>query len=184
MLLKIFATAALTLTLFCFRLLATEPAPGEKDVPYKRISVGEYQNFIGNWDDKKDPVLCALIRSAREYSAVFHPAPVMRLRKPFAPDEELFDKELIILIAKVMTAPADTDKAFADATVTETGDTLMIHYRFIDAKSDATYTVKNFLALRIPKRDYKRVLFLENGKQAGELKPSEGGWCNIKLEVQ
>ncbi len=179
---KIFTTAFLTVTLFCYRSMATEPTPGENAVPNQRISVHEYQNFIGNWDDKVNPVLCALIKSPEQYNSVFHAAAVMHGKKPYAPDLELYAKEQIILVAKVMTAPADMDKAFADVRVTETGDTLMIHYRMNDAKSDATYTVKNFLALRIPKKDYKRVVFLEGEKQVAELKPSKGTWCNIKLE--
>ncbi len=161
-------------------LPANEPAAGEKPVQFQRISSGVYQNFVKNWDDKKDPALCALIRSAEEYSAVFHPAPVMRGNKPFAPDKEIYDKEQIIVVAKVMIAPADMDGAFADVKVLESGDTLVVSYKMSEAKSDATYTVKNFLALRIPKKDYKRVLFMEGGKQVGELKPSEGAWCNIK----
>ncbi|MEI6536004.1 MAG: hypothetical protein WCN98_11725 [Verrucomicrobiaceae bacterium] len=175
---------SVTVTLFCFQLLATEPVPSEKAVPNQRISVHEYQNFIGNWYDKTNPVLCALIQSPKQYSSVFHAAAVMRGKKPYAPANELFDKEQIVLIAKVMTAPVDMDKSFADVTVSETGDTLMVSYRLNDAKSGATHSVKNFLSLRIHKKNYKRVLFQESGTQVAELQPSDGVWCNIKLEVQ
>lgn len=177
-------SASLMVALIAFRTLANDPTPSEKVVPHQRIPVGEYQNFIGNWDEKNDPVLCALIHSSEQYGAVFQAAAVMHGKKAYAPDKELYDKEQIILVAKVMTAPADMDNAFEDVAVVDLGDTLKVSYKMSDAKSGATFTVKNFMALRIPKKGYKRVLFFEAGKQVADLKPSEGTWCNVKNEAR
>ena len=40
----------------------------------------------------------------------------------------------------------------------------------------ASFSVKDYLALRILKLEYKRVVFFENGKRVAELMPSDGKW--------
>jgi len=146
----------------------------ERDVTYKRMSVGDYQNFLKNWDDKKHVVLYALIQTSARYDALFHPAPVMGARRPFAPDAEVYAKEQILVVARVMVAPENMDKVFEVERITEKGQELALYYHFNEPKTKATFSVKNYLAVRIPKRDYKKVIFVENGKQIGELDITKG----------
>lgn len=148
----------------------------EKPVSYEEIAANTYQNFIKNWDDKKHPVLVALIRTPAQYAALFHPAAVMGNKRPFAPEPELYAKERILVVARVTTASEDTDKVFHVERVIQKGQELSVYYGFIEPKSNATYSVKSYLALRIPKRPCKKVVFFENGKEVGRLNTAQGQW--------
>jgi len=145
-------------------------------VPYQVVGVDEYQNFLVNWDQEKYPRLCAVIRTPEEYAKLFHPAAVQRSRKRFAPPAEVFDKEQVLVVACVMPAPKDLQAVFEVERVEAEGGQLQVHYRKSDEKSDATFEVKNFLALRIPRGDYAMISFFENQKQVGTLKVAEGQW--------
>jgi hypothetical protein len=148
----------------------------EQAVAYKRMSVGDYQNFLKNWDEKKHAVLYALLQTPAQYDALFHPAPVMGNKRRFAPEAKLYAEEQILVVARVMAAPGNMDKVFEVERVTETNQELVLHYRFNEPRTNATSSVKNYLAIRIPRRDYKRVVFVENGKQVGELNTAKGQW--------
>lgn len=162
------ALVILMLTLACTPVMGADPKPAELAVPFQRIAVGEYQNFLGNWDKKTVPFLCAVIQTPAQYSALFHPAATMRNKRPFAPDAQFYEKEQIVLVARVMPAPRNMDETFAVESVSATGEELVVKYRFAGPPADATFTVKNFLALRIPRHSYRKVTFIENGKKVGE----------------
>lgn len=152
-----------------------------KEIKYSRIATGEYQSFVGNWDEQKDPVLYAVLQSPEQFAAVLHPAPTNPQKKPFAPPAELFQKEQILLVSRVMPAPENLDKVFEVQRVIANGQELSLHYQFQAPGKGASYTVKNFLAVRVPKGDYTRVSFIENGKKIGELRPTEGVWSVPKF---
>lgn len=156
---------------------ATAP-PAEKAVEYARIGSGEYQNFVVNWDEEKHPLLYALLDTPDRYAKVFHSAAVMGVTKPYAPGPALFAKEMILVAARVMQAPKseDADKSFEVERVVQTGQDLAVHYRFKNDGEKASHSIKNSLVLRIPKREYKRVFFVENGKQVGVLNTAQGQW--------
>jgi hypothetical protein len=159
-------------------ILAAPPAPAapQHAVAYRRIGVSEYQNFLVNWDEKKQGVLYALVQTPAHYAALFHPAGVNFSRKAFAPDPKQFEKEQILVAGRVMAAPGDMDKVFDVEGITDSGDQLTIRYRFHDPRSKASSTVKNYLAVWIPKRPYKSIVFVENGKQVGALRVAQGEW--------
>ncbi len=150
--------------------------PEERAVTYKRMGIGDYRNFLKNWDEKKHAVLYALIQTPAQYDALFHPVPLMGAKRPFAPETALYTKEQILLVARVTVAPEDMDRVFEVERVTERDQQLALYYRFNEPKTNATFSVKNYLAVRTPRHDYKKVTFFENGKQVGELKPAEGQW--------
>jgi len=174
------ALLALVTVFACPPSKAADKADGaleERPVEYKRIGVGEYQNFLKNWDETKQPVCFALLQSPAQYGALFAPAPVMGKKRPFAPDKEVFAKEQILVVARVIAMPENLDKVFEVDRLVEKGQTLEFVYRFNAPKTGASFSVKDFLAVRIPKRDYQKVVILENGKPVGELKPAEGLWA-------
>ena len=150
--------------------------PEERAVAYQRMGIGDYQNFLKNWDEKEHATLYALIRTPAQYDALFYPAPVMRDKRPFAPAAEIYAKEQILVVARVMVASENMDQVFGVERVTEKGQELALHYRFHEPKTNATFSVKSYLALRIPGREYRKVTFFENGKRVGELKTAEGQW--------
>lgn len=148
----------------------------EQPVPYKKISMHDYRNFIENWDEQKYPVLYALISTPARYNALFHPAATMNSARPFSPDASLFAGEQILVVARVMLTPGNVDTVFEVDRITERNQELAFHYRYNKQKSDANWQGKIYLAVRIPKHDYKKVLFFENGKQVGELNMAVGQW--------
>jgi hypothetical protein len=157
--------------------LMTGPALAEDHaIAYRRIGVSDYQNFLVNWDDKKQGVLYALIQTPAHYEALFHPAPTNFSTRPFAPGAKMFATEQILVVGRVMAAPGDMNKVFDVEQISETDHQLTFRYRFHDPRSTASYTVKNYLAVWIPKRPYKSISFFENGKLVGELKLSQGQW--------
>lgn len=150
--------------------------PEERAVKYKRMGIGDYRNFLKNWDEKKHAVLYALIQTPGQYDALFHPAPLMGAKRPFAPDAYVYTKEQILVVARVTGAPENMDKVFEVERVIERDQELALHYRFNATRTNATFSVKNYLAVLIPRHDYKKVTFFENGKQVGELNSAEGQW--------
>ena len=154
-----------------------------QEVKFSRIGTGDYQSFVGNWDDQKDPALYAVLQSPEQFAEIFHPAPTNPPKKPFAPPAELFQKEQILLVSRVMPAPEDLDKAFEVQRVTANGQELTLSYKLQPPSKGASYTVKNYLAVRVPKGNYARIVFIENGKKIGELRPTEGVWSVPKFSV-
>jgi hypothetical protein len=149
---------------------------GAQAVTYKRIGTGDYQNFLANWDEKKHPVLFALIQNPAQYAALFHPAPVMGGKRPFAPAADIYQTEQILVVARVMLAPESMEKSFEVEQITENGQELTFTYRFLEAQSKATYSVKNFLAVSIPGKKYKKINIVENGNRIGVLDMDKGQW--------
>lgn len=162
--------------------MATEPK--ERALAHTRIEVGEYQNFLKNWDDKKHAVLCALIQTPAHYEALFHPAPVMGAKRPFAPDAALYINEQILLVARVMPASENMDRVFEVERISVVEQQLALHYRFNEPQTNATFLVKHYLAVRIPRHDYEKVIFVENGEKVGELNTGEGQWCVPAFPLQ
>lgn len=149
-----------------------------KAVQHRTVGAEDFQSFIKNWDDKKQPVLYALIQTPAQWNAIFHPAPIMGENRPFGPDENLFEKDQLLVIARVMFPP-DTDngnKVFRVDKVSANGKELVLRYRYEEPKTSKSYTVKNYVGVWISKRTYQKVLFIENGKRNGVLDISKRQW--------
>lgn len=158
-----------------------DPKPKRQNVTYKRMSLNDYQNFLRNWDEKKHALLYALIQTPAQYDALFAPATLMGNRRPFAPEAAVYTKEQILLVARVMAAPQDMEKSFAIERLSESNQQLEFHYRFNEPKPGASHFVKNYLGVRIPRHDYKKVIFFENGKKVGVLSLAHGQWSVPEL---
>ena len=158
-----------TLLLLISISLAADAAP----VRGERIPSDSFSSFVKNWDETKVPVLCAVIGDQAGWDGVFGAAAFMGSKKPFAPDAATWKQHQILVVSRVMPAPADGgfDKAFAVQSVDDDGKgTLTVRYTFTPAKKN-TSTVKNQMLLKIPRKDYTRVVFIEGGKTVGELGP-------------
>ncbi len=179
---RIFASAALgvivTVTLFSLFVYAggKEANHGERSIPYKIMHMGDYRVFLENWDESSTPVLCAVISKPAHYNDLFHPAPVMYSRRPFSPDESLYSREIILIVGRIVPYPENVDRVFDVDRITEKNQELSLHYRFNEQHSDAKWQGKICLAIRIPKHNYKKVHFFENGRKVGELNPTAGRW--------
>ncbi|MFM7740531.1 MAG: hypothetical protein ACKO9H_14080 [Planctomycetota bacterium] len=79
-------------------------------------------------------------------------------------------------MARQMPAPQKPDSVFEVESLEEQGDQLTLKYRYREPAA-ASYEVRSYLALRIPAKKYSKVVFVENGKAAGELDLSQGEWA-------
>ena len=159
--------------LICACLALTAPAAAIKS---ERVPSDAFSSFVMNWDDAKTPVLCALIRDKAGWDGVFGSAAYPGNKKPFAPADTTWDKEQILVVSRVMPAPSDDnmDKAFSVQSLDDDGKgTLTLRYTFASPRK-ASSTVKSELILKMPRKDYTRVVVIENGKTVGELGP--GAW--------
>jgi hypothetical protein len=149
------------------------PSSTPSPVACHRVAMDQYQCFIKNWDEKQNPVLCAVVRTPADFSALFHPAPVAGTPRPFAPPPEFFTKEQILVVARVLPAQTSPDGGFTFEKLTRQNNELALHYRFQPQSSKATFSVKNFLALRLPQHPYSSVTFYENGRKIKTLKTDQ-----------
>jgi hypothetical protein len=166
----------LTLPLLHSTAAPDTPAQGTA-VRYRTIGTADFQSFIKNWDDKQEPALYALIRTPAEWTAVFHPAPVMGKHKSFAPADAEFEKEQLLVIARVMFPPdGDMAKVFRVEEISVSGEELVFSYKFDEPKAPKSYSIKNYLGVWVPRRAVGKVVFVENGQRVGVLDVSRGQW--------
>lgn len=156
-------------------------------VAFRTIGADEYQSFIGNWDEKKTPVLCAAIRSPAEWEAIFHPAAFglgrNTQKKPFGPDAKIFEKEQLLIVARVITAPDGKEEPMKITGIIATGDELTVNYAFTAPINAASYTIKSFAGAFVPKRDYSKITFIENGNHAATLDLKKGQWSVPEINI-
>jgi hypothetical protein len=74
-----------------------------------------------------------------------------------------------------MPAPTNMESVFEIESLQEKGTMLQLKYRY-KAPKPASYNVRNYVAIRLPAKAYERVIFVENGKQVGELQVGKGQW--------
>lgn len=153
-----------------------DPKQEERPVPYQKMDTHAYHNFLGNWDEKKDPVLYALISTPAQYDTLFHPAAVLGEGSSFYPEKSLYAEGMILVVARTMHHPKNADRVFEVERIIEKNQELAFYYRFDKQEPSAKWQGKIYLAVRVPKQDYKKVLFFENGKQIGELDTVAGQW--------
>lgn len=146
-------------------------------VAFTTIAPDEFANFPVNWDDATTPVFRGLLRTPEEYAAVFHPAPVLGNRKPFAPPPSFFDDGMILVVARVIDAPAAGETPLVVESLTADGEDLVLRYRFVPPAVRGTSTVKQTLALRLARQPVARVRFVENGEPLADLQIAAGEWA-------
>jgi hypothetical protein len=146
-------------------------------VPFSTIPSGAYQTFVKAWNDKEQPVLCALIRSQSEWSYWFQPVPTMagakRSQSAMEPSADYFETRQLLLATRVIQAPDSSERGriFTADKVTMKNGVLRLAYTFKKPVSGATYTVKDFLLVEIPKERYTTgpVQFIENNEKVCEI---------------
>ena len=161
---------AATISLAVLPLRAAEPEG--KPVHYRTFGPGKYQSFVMNWDEQKQPVLYARIQTPLEWKEVLHPAPVMGQHRPFEPDADFYKKEQLLVVSRVVPG-FHPDKALQVESVRATKEDLVLRYRYVAPPATKDAFFKTCLYVAVPQHDYKRVVFIENGKPVGELKAGE-----------
>lgn len=151
-------------------------------IPFQTISSGAYSGTVKNWDNKQQPVLCTLIRSQSEWEYWFQPTQALnsakrklplRSQDALAPKAEYFETRQLLLATRVIQAPDSNERGqvFTPESVIMKNGVLTLRYRFSSPASGATYDVKDFLLVEIPKESYTTgpVRFVENGQNVCDI---------------
>jgi hypothetical protein len=112
------------------------PPPVPVAFPYEVMAPGAFQVFVEPWSPPSAPH-CVAIRSATEWTRAFHPAPVMRGNRPFAPPPGFWRDHIVLVIARAMPM-ADIDDAIRVEEVNEIAGRLQVQLNFRAADSSAT----------------------------------------------
>lgn len=151
---------------------AAEPAAATA-IPLRRDDPDRYQNFVVNWDAERE-LLCAVVSTPADYARLFHPAPVIGGKKPFAPPDDAFTKEQLLVIARVVGG--DGGSVLEIKRVVAKEGAIEVHLDDRPATKPATFTVKQAALAWIPRRDGGRVTFVAKGETIATLDPAGGDW--------
>jgi hypothetical protein len=152
-----------------------ESGKPEGAVSYEREPFATFQNFVGNWDVTKHPVLFAVVRTPEEYDRIFYPAGAMGVTRPYAPEPEFFNGRQILTVCRCLNELDEKD--FAVESIQEVGDELFYRYRFRGQDLGAKGSFKMEFSVYIPRKKYSRVHFIENGKPLQVLDLKSGQWA-------
>jgi hypothetical protein len=157
---------------------AADPSPDTADaeptvVPIRRDDPAGYQNFVVNWDAGTE-VLCAVVRTPADYARLFHPAPVIGGKKPFAPPDAAFEKEHLVVIARVVGG--DGGSSLAIERVVEKEGSLVVHGRFKPSTAQSSFSIKQAALAWIPAREPGQMTFIENDTTLATLDAGKDAW--------
>lgn len=164
-----------------FPTLAADPddlPPGARKIPHRRDDPDRYQNFVVNWDAGTD-LLCAVVSTPADYARLFHPAPVIGGKKPFAPPDDAFTKEHLLVVARVVGGNGGS--VLEIKRVVEKDGDLEIHLDDRPSTAPATFTVKQAALAWIPRRDAGQMTFFAKGEAIATLDPAAGTWISPAL---
>ena len=155
-----------------------DPPPDTADaeptlIPIRRDDPDRYQNFVINWDAGTE-VLCAVVRTPADYARLFHPAPVIGGKKPFAPPDAAFEKEHLLVIARVVGG--DGGSSLVIERIVEKKGSLVVHGRFEPSTAQSSFSIKQAALAWIPVREPGPVTFIENGTTIATLDTGKDAW--------
>jgi len=155
-----------------------DPSPDTADaeptlIPIRRDDPGRYQSFVVNWDAGTE-VLCAVVRTPADYARLFHPAPVIGGKKPLAPPEAAFEKEHLLVIARVVGG--DGGSSLAIERVVEKEGSLEVYGRFQPSTAQSSFSIKQAALAWIPAREPGPVTFIENDTTIATLDTGKDAW--------
>jgi len=151
-----------------------EGGKAEGSVSYERQPFAAYQNFVGNWEVTKHPVLYAVTRTQAEYDKIHFAAGVMGAKRPYGPPDGFFERRQILTVCRCLNEL--DEKEFAVESIQEAGDELFYRYRFRGQDLGAEGSFKMEFSVYIPRKKYARVHFIENGKPLGILNLAANQW--------
>jgi hypothetical protein len=103
-----------------------------------------------------------------------HPAAAMGPHAPFAPAPEFWRDHAVLLAAHVVPA-GQISKMFQIVSVTASGGAMELDYRFQPPPA-ASFRIKAWLGVAVPRKPANRVVFRENGLPICTLDPARGRW--------
>jgi len=144
-------------------------------LPFTRLEPASYAVFVANWVPDQAP-LCAVITNADQWAQILHPAPTMRQHAPFAPAPDFWRDHSVLLAARV-TSAGPVKEMFRSVGVTATRGATEFGYS-IQPPPAASYRIKAWLGISLPRKPNGRVVFRENGLPICTLYPARGLWLS------
>jgi hypothetical protein len=142
-------------------------------VAFTRLDPVSYAVFVANWVPTEAP-LCAVINDPDNWARLMHPAAAMGPHAPFAPAPEFWRDHAVLLAARVVPA-GPISEMFHGVSVTASGGAMELDYRFQPPPA-ASYRIKAWLGVAVPRKPASRVVFRENGLPICTLDPARGRW--------
>ena len=152
-----------------------QPDATSLPVRHEREGHFPYLNFVANWDDSVSSAQYACLRSKAEYDRIYHPAGVMFADKPYGPPDSFFSDRQMLVVCR--TSPGDSrGSLFTLQDVREAEGEITVTYAYA-GRTDLTGGLKDTLNVYVPKKDYARVRFVENGRLVQVLDLRGGQWA-------
>lgn len=130
---------------------AGEVARKGEPIPYHVFPTGDISSFVKNWEDESMPYY-AIIGNIYEWRSVFSPAATMGGNKQFEPDPKIFDKEALLLVARVSDAPPQGHKTLFVKSFELVDGEAILSYGFFPPAGNASHKVKNTMLVAIPSK--------------------------------
>lgn len=146
-----------------------------RPVPHEREGHFPYLNFVANWEHSVSSAQYACLRTKAEYDRIYHPAGVMFADKPYGPPESFFSDRQMLVVCRI--SPGDSrGTLFTLRDVRAAEGEITVTYDYA-GRTDLTGGQKDTLNVYVPKRDYARVRFVENGRLVQVLDLRAGQWA-------
>jgi hypothetical protein len=166
----------LPIALFCAGLWSSAVFAGPS---VQQLDPGDYQVFVTKWSPNDKP-LCAAIETPEQWSAILHPAAVMRSSKAFAPPAGFWKDHAVVLLARIVNGGGDTKTIFHLDSVKTTPDAIVLDEHFTPTPA-ASYQMNWYLAIAVDKPLAAHIHFVENGAIACTLDHAAGQWTQPTL---
>ncbi|MEI6715480.1 MAG: hypothetical protein WCO60_17110 [Verrucomicrobiota bacterium] len=167
----------------------------EKRVPYKRLPLHEYHEF-GKWGQSGNSRF-GLAQTLEQYGGLYYPVYLIFDNSPVKPSASLFEDQQILAVGRITYFNQSLlshfyralfgesfESYFQVEDLIENNEELKLYYIYTGSSSEPnrkdTGAIKNELKLQIPKKNYRRILFFENGQEVARLKIAEGEWSTEK----
>ncbi len=133
--------------------LAVAPAPAGDVIPFRVVPADSYASFVKNWGNDEEPYY-AVIRTPEQWDGAFAPAAVMGNERPFTPPPAFFEREQMLVVARVVPSGGE-GSSLAAKSLQRTGDGQEFVYTYTPpqpaAGGEAPYLKKDVLLVAAPK---------------------------------
>lgn len=127
----------------------TAPAPKGEPIPYRVVPLDNISAFVKNWEDESMPYY-AIMGNIYEWRAAFSPAATMGGNKVFEPNPDIFEKDALILVARVSEAPPQGHEALFVKSFEFVDGEPILSYGFYPPVSRGAHKVKNTMMIAMP----------------------------------
>ena len=139
-----------------------------KAIPFKQLDTRSYHAFVKSWDETKQPVLCALMKSLPDWNTLLLPATTMSsLPQSYGPPSSFFKTHDVLIVAKVTPAFENGVSPWHVNGVTLNANKLEVDYEFRSPSKPTQFEIRDYFLVTVSKATLaqsRQVRFIENGR--------------------